>query len=96
MGSTEDLSRTTPEDYEEVMTPDANLPVVSMIPVSYESTSTNGLDAREQNDGNSDCSATSDQTHTGQLTDTADASEITTAPRRSGRFDEYRHSFPPD
>ena len=84
-GSKQDLPRTTPEDYEGDTITDANLPVTSTIPASHETIPIHGLDAREQNDATTDCSRTSDQTHTGQPTDTADASEITTAPRRSGR-----------
>ena len=64
---------------------DANLPVTSPILVTRGSTPTNGLDVREQNEVNTDCSATSGQTNTGPLVDTAEASEITVAPRRSRR-----------
>ena len=46
-GNTDNMSRTTLEDYKEVTSSVANLPVTSLIPVSRGSTSTTGLDVRE-------------------------------------------------
>ena len=74
-GNTDNMSHTTPEDYEEVMTLDANLPVTTTIPASCRPTSINGLDVTEQIVENTDCpSTTSGQTNIGPLTDMAEVS----------------------
>ena len=79
------MSRTTSENYEEFTSPNANLPVKTLIPACCRSTPTTGLHTREKNEANTDCSSmTSGQTNTGPLTDTVEAFETTMEPRLSG------------
>ena len=92
-GSTDNMSRTTPEDYKEFMNPNANLPVTSTIPPSRGSTPKPSLDAREHIDANTDCTMTSVQSNTGPLMGMAQASKTTPTPRRSKRVGKVLNSF---
>ena len=94
-GSMDNMSRTTLEDYKEVMTLDANLPVTSTILASRGWTLTRGIEEREKNEADTDCSATSGRMNIDLLTETAEASETSTAPRCSGRVQQVPVFFFP-